>query len=61
MDKRVIMETLVPEMLSKSDSAELQLHGLTIFTLTGTAWFVCVCVFMHVQVFVHVCVCVCFV
>ncbi|XP_076447984.1 leucine-rich repeat serine/threonine-protein kinase 2-like [Babylonia areolata] len=35
VQKNVIMGNLVPEMMSKADSAELQLHGLTIFTLTA--------------------------
>ena len=35
VDKLIVMETLVPEMVAHSDSAELQLHGLTIFILAG--------------------------
>ncbi|KAK7465037.1 hypothetical protein BaRGS_00037776 [Batillaria attramentaria] len=34
VDKGIIMETLVPEMMSKADSADLQLYGLTIFNHT---------------------------
>ena len=39
VDKKVVMETLVPEMLAKSDSAELQLYGLNIFSLAGLSYF----------------------
>ncbi|XP_070193267.1 leucine-rich repeat serine/threonine-protein kinase 2-like isoform X2 [Littorina saxatilis] len=34
-EQEIIMETLVPEMVSKADSAELQLYGLKIFTVTA--------------------------
>lgn len=30
------MNTLLPDMLSRCDSTEIQLHGLDIFMLTGT-------------------------